>query len=169
MNGFVCGNLKIARDKLYRDPDDDGLNLINIDHFITGLQCVWVKRADQSSRDNWRIDIRSRSFGNCLIFNPRLVKDTDSKCMRAIACSYERFHKAFRNTDSNFRECFILENSDLIRGPADTGIINERFFSGNIPALNMEMVSKIKFTDLFRRENILSLDEISANLGIDLS
>jgi hypothetical protein len=79
MNGFVCGNLKIARDKLYQDPDDGGLNLINIDHFITGLQCVWVKRADQSSRDNWRIDIRSRSFGNCLIFNPRLVKDTDSK------------------------------------------------------------------------------------------
>jgi hypothetical protein len=89
--------------------------------------------------------------------------------MRAIACSYERFHKAFRNTDSNFRECFIVENSDLIRGPADTGIINERFFSGNILALNMEMVSKIKFTDLLRRDNTLSLDEISANLGIYLS
>jgi hypothetical protein len=63
----------------------------------------------------------------------------------------------------------VFENSDLVRGPADTGIINERFFAGNFPALNMEKISKLKITDLFRDGNFLSLDEISANLEIDFS
>jgi hypothetical protein len=169
MNSFVCGSLKVARDKLYREPEDGGLGLINIKSFITGLQCVWVKRAHQSSRDNWRIDLRSRSFGNCLVINPRLARQDDSQCLRDIADSFEIFNKAFRSSGSNYMESFILENSDLKRGIGDPEILNERFFSGNIPALNMEMVSKLKVADFFRGNNILSIDEIATELNIDFS
>jgi hypothetical protein len=169
MNNFACGTLKVARDKLYRDPEDGGLNLVNIKNFITGLQCVWVKRAHLSSRDNWRIDLKSRSFGNCLLINPRLVSNNDSCCLQDIADSFEKFHKAFRNTNSNYKECFILENSDLKRDLLSTGILNERFFSGNVPALNMEEIGKLKVSQFFRNNNLLSLDEIAAELNINFS
>jgi hypothetical protein len=56
-----------------------------------------------------------------------------------------------------------------VRGPADTGILNGGFFSGNVPVLNMEKISKLRITDLFRNGNFLSLDEISANLEIEFS
>jgi hypothetical protein len=128
MNSFVTGNLKISRDKLYRDPDDGGIALINLSSFIAGLQCVWIKRADVSSHDNWRVDLRSRTYGNCLLFNPRLVKNTDSQPFRDLALSMDRFKKAFYNMNSNFSESYILENSLMTRGPNGTGILTELFF-----------------------------------------
>jgi hypothetical protein len=65
MNRFVIGNLKIAANRLYLDPDSGGLGLVNIDTYLTGLHCKWIKKAAASTRDNWRIDLRTITGGNC--------------------------------------------------------------------------------------------------------
>jgi hypothetical protein len=68
IDSFVMGTLIVSKDRHYIPPSEGGLGLINLKNFLTGLQASWVKKATQCSRDNWRIDIKSLSGGNCLCF-----------------------------------------------------------------------------------------------------
>jgi hypothetical protein len=65
LNNFVKGNIKVGKDRLYSSPASGGVGLINISHFLIGLQAVWVKRAHESTRDNWRVDLHNKCSGTC--------------------------------------------------------------------------------------------------------
>jgi Reverse transcriptase (RNA-dependent DNA polymerase) len=59
MINYVLGNLKVAKDRLYLPVHEGGLNLINLNSFLIGLQASWIKIAADSPRDNWRNDLRN--------------------------------------------------------------------------------------------------------------
>jgi exonuclease III len=168
INNYIVSNLKVAKDRLYRPANEGGLNLINLTNFLTGIQAVWVKRARISSRDNWRVDIRSLTYGNCYLLNPRLALNA---CIpiKNIASSFARFVEAFYRADNNYREAFILANP-LFRQSVDVNVpLNENFFSGNVPRLDMARVADLKFKDFFTGDQFKSLDALCDSTGINFS
>jgi hypothetical protein len=68
MDNFCLGTIRFARKKFYLPANmgGGGLGLINIKHFITALQCSWIKRTSQHCCDNWRFDVKAASYGNPL-------------------------------------------------------------------------------------------------------
>jgi hypothetical protein len=54
MENFVCKGFNIAKDRLYRKPEDGGLGMFRLETFITALQCSLVKRIFDCCNDNWK-------------------------------------------------------------------------------------------------------------------
>jgi hypothetical protein len=65
--------------------------------------------------------------------------------------------------NDNYKEMFIYRNKILTRGEgrANQRTLDDNFFSGNIPALDMGAVSKLKFKDFFQNGDFKSLDELN--------
>jgi hypothetical protein len=58
MDSFVSGGLKISKNLISVPVKKGGLGMINIDEFITGLHCSWIKRAHSYTIDNWRLNLK---------------------------------------------------------------------------------------------------------------
>jgi hypothetical protein len=44
MCDFVKGNLNISKDRIMRNPEDGGMGMINIEHYLTAIQASWIKK-----------------------------------------------------------------------------------------------------------------------------
>jgi hypothetical protein len=149
MNRFVLGNLKVSRERLYTDPDHGGLGLIELKSFISGLISSWVPLAAKSTRDNWRVDLHSLSGGNCYTVNPDYVNAVSNPVLNTIAVEYAKFSKKFFGLNDNYMEMFIFRNKEIKMGRVNVPVLDEKFFSANVPQLDINVVSKLKIKDLF--------------------
>jgi hypothetical protein len=139
MNNYVVGNLRIAKDRLYADPANGGLGLIDLDQFLVGLHVSWVKKAGLSTIDNWRVDLRSITYGNPFISGPHLPTVDMIPVLKTLVVDYDRFASAFYATEGNFKDAFLLFNK-FFTG-ANGQMLTTMFFEQNRPRLNLEMVS----------------------------
>jgi exonuclease III len=169
MDNFVCKKIKISKDRKYIPPTEGGLGLVNIKNFITGLQTVWVKRAHLSARDNWRIDTRAITSGNCLTLNRNLLPNNENQILSFIATSYTKFCDVFYKVNHNIFEAFIMNNDLIVRGHQDGRLLNVQFFSSNIPRLDMERVAKLKVKDFFSGNDFKTLDQLCEDTGINFN
>jgi exonuclease III len=167
INNFVTGPVKMAKNRLYLPSDKGGMGLINIDHFIAGLHCAWVKKAHGSSRDNWRGDMRSITLGNCLTLSPLCPDISNMPAIKMLSIDYENFKQKFYNMNDNYKHAFILHNT--LFSTRNGRIISENVFRNNRPRLDMQRVSKLKFCDFFTGAVPKSLDELIADTGINFS
>jgi hypothetical protein len=149
MNRFVLGNLKVSRERLYTDPDHGGLGLIELKSFISGLISSWVPLAAKSTRDNWRVDLHSLSGGNCYTVNPDYVNAVSNPVLNTIAVEYAKFSKKFFGLNDNYMEMFIFRNKEIKMGRVNVPVLDENFFSANVPQLDINVVSKLKIKDFF--------------------
>jgi hypothetical protein len=166
MTNYVLGNLKVSAEKLFRPPDKGGLGLINVQSFISGLQAVWVKRAFVSSRDNWRIAMRNCSYGNPYVMCKKVLTGTVCPLLTDIASSYETFVRAFYHRNNNIMDSYLLYNERLKRSVNSVQLIDEAFFAGNRPLLNMEKLAFLKISDIVIGRNLKGLDELDDDLGL---
>jgi hypothetical protein len=118
MNSYVVGSLKVAKNRLYLDPDLGGLGLINTDTYLTGLHCSWIKKAASSTRDNWRIDLRSITGGNCFTASTISTGINSSPVLLTLARDFEMFTRYFYNFQDNYKEAYIWENNFFSNGNA---------------------------------------------------
>jgi hypothetical protein len=169
INNYVIGNLKVGKDRLYAAPNKGGLGLINLEHFFLGLQACWVKKAADSTRDNWRVDLHSATAGNCLTANHRTLGIELSHTLRGIVCSYNTFTDPFFRLNSNYLEDFIYNNDRIRRSAGSEYILDNNFFAMNVPRLNMESVSRLKVKDFVSNGNFRSLDEVTLDLSVEFS
>jgi hypothetical protein len=147
MNNYVVGNLRIAKDRLYEDPANGGLGLIDLDQFLVGLHVSWVKKAGLSTIDNWRVDLRSISYGNPFISGPHLPALEMMPVLKTLAVDYDRF--AFNETEGNFKDAFLLFNK-FFTG-TNGQVLTPVLFEQNRPRLNLEMVSRLNSQICFRK------------------
>jgi hypothetical protein len=167
INNFVTGPVKVAKNRLYLPPDKGGMGLINIDHYLSGLHCAWIKKAHSSSRDNWRADMRSITLGNCLTLSPLCPDINNMPAIKILSVDYEIFKQKFYNTDDNYKHAFILHNT--LFSTRNGRIISVNVFRTNRPRLDMQRVSKLKFCDFFTGTVPKSLDELTTDTGINFS
>jgi hypothetical protein len=167
LNNFVTGPLKVSRDRMYLPADRGGLGLVNLDNFLTGLHVAWVKKACVSSRDNWRCDMRSITFGNCLNLSLSCPDIRLMPAIRTIAADFEHFKSKFYTTGNNYKHAFVLYNKLFCM--RDKSLITETVFRANVPRLDLQEVAKLKFNDFFLDNRPKSLDELIADTGINFS
>jgi exonuclease III len=74
LDEFAVGSMNFAKNRIYLAKEEGGLGLFNVENFLVGQQAVWVLRANQSTRDNWRFKLRSLCNGNVLCAGPHLIK-----------------------------------------------------------------------------------------------
>jgi hypothetical protein len=168
MNRFVIGTLKIAANRLYLDPDSGGLGLINIDTYLSGLHCAWIKKAAASTRDNWRIDLRTITGGNCFSASSKSNGITQSSSLLTLATDFEIFTKQFYKFQDNYKEAYIWENSFFANGQ-DRNLVKNITISGNRPMLDPGRVSKLRYKDLFSEDGPKSLDKVVHDTGINFN
>jgi hypothetical protein len=144
MNSYVIGSLKVAKNRLYLNPDLGGLGLINIDTYLTGLHCSWIKKAASSTRDNWRVDLRSLTGGNCFTASTSSTGINNSPVLLTLARDFEMFTKHFFNFQDNYKEAYIWENNFFSNGNA-RNLVKKSTISGNQPVLDMEKVAKLRY------------------------
>ena len=166
---FIVGRLNIAKDRIYRPTSLGGLGMIDPEVFVMAQQVIWVKRANMSLRDNWRVDLQKLGHGNALTIGKGNFTIDRYLIFADIVSSYEIFLKIFNTTNNNCEKALILNNPAIKRGRNDNRLINENFFSTNLPPINMADVNQLKLNQLVTNGRLLSLDVITANTGIDFS
>jgi len=58
LDNFVIGNLNFAKNRITLPTVEGGLGMFNVEEFLTAQQCVWILRANISTRDNWRVRLK---------------------------------------------------------------------------------------------------------------
>ena len=166
---FIVGGLNIAKDRIYRPQSLGGLGMIDVGEFITAQQVNWFKRADCSTRDNWRVDIQKLGHGNVLTVGKADIQPAVFPIFAFLADSFEKFLKAFNKTNDNFAKSFLLNNPSMSRSRHDRLPVNHNFFSGNIPVNEIPLLSKIKLEQILQNGRLASLDNIITNTGIHIN
>jgi hypothetical protein len=159
-NNYVLGTLKVSRDRLYSDISSGGIGLIKIEDYLVAQQAMWVGRAFRSTRDCWKVDLHSSTSGNPLTLNK------DDRCLqnfgalKPIIDSFDKFRKKFYENVTSNNEIYILNNMHIKRSVNEAAFLDTDFFSRNIPALNMELVAKLKIKDFFSEGIFKPRDEL---------
>jgi zinc-binding in reverse transcriptase len=169
MNNYVLSGLKVSADRIYLDPVSGGLGLINLKDFFAGLQAAWIKKAYDSTRDNWRVDLHSLTSGNCLTANSMTADPTLYPILNLFCSRFEEFSKCFYLSNDNYLESFIFNNITIKRDRIGASYIDINFFSGNVPVLDMGRISKLKVKDFFRADMFKSLDELIDDTNVPFS
>jgi hypothetical protein len=95
INNFIKGSLRIAKSNIATNIDKGGVQMIELNDFLTGLQCNWVKRAYNSTIDGWRFDMNKACFGNVLTTKPQLFDETEHPVLFTISASFYNLKKKF--------------------------------------------------------------------------
>jgi hypothetical protein len=119
IDDFIIGNDKVARQRLYLPPDYGGLGCFKLDEFLFSQQCVWPLRAAISCRDNWRVNIREFSYGNCLSLSWRNVDPNSNPVIYGLGKAMEKLRTCHDSTNENYLHATILNNPMIFRGPGD--------------------------------------------------
>jgi exonuclease III len=169
INNFVLGNIRLSKDRLYLPVEEGGGGLINLKHFLIGLHSTWVHKAQISTRDVWRVTLRDLSAGNCYSVSDRVIDGDLHPILHGICKSYCYFRDIFYAQNRNFREAFILNNSNIIRGQGQPGIIDLNFFNSCGVQVNLGTLSNVKTKDLLAGNSFISQNDLSDVLGINVN
>jgi hypothetical protein len=160
ISGFILGRTNISKERLFLKPEEGGLGMISIENFLTAQQAIWVKRANISTRDCWRYDLRLLAKGNCLNICPANLSVERHPILNNIVESFFRFKTAFYSRNDNFKESILLNNPILHRGLRDRGQLNHTFFL-QVPAIPDDILAGLKFSDVCSEAGMHSLAEIN--------
>ena len=166
---FIVGKLNVARERIYKSTELGGLGMIDIEEFLVAQQVSWFKRANQSTRDNWRVDLKNIGNGNVLTVGKGDFSENAFPIFRYLVDSYVKFLTAFNRTNNNFAKALILNNPLISVSREDKRLLNNNFFSRNMPHLGEQIICHVRLDQVANNGRLLSLDEITANTGINVN
>ena len=167
-NNFCKGKLKVSEDRIYLDPKLGGLGLVNLDAFIISQHCQWFKRANFSTRDNWRVDLLNLCNGNVFTSNPGKICVNKHPILHQLACSMEQFSLSFTSFGANYKMAFLLNNPCFKRSKDDSGILDETFFG--IPhGANVFCIARLKYSDCHVGNRLRDFVDLNNITGINIS
>jgi len=128
IENFVCGKLKIAKQRIFQPRCEGGLDLIDLNDYLAAQTCSWVKRA-YSKDDLWKKELLFFSYGT--VFNVRCHNFNRIKnpILHNIAEKYEKFLFKFTATAENFRKAFVYDNFILTFDVNRTHFLKQTFFT----------------------------------------
>jgi Reverse transcriptase (RNA-dependent DNA polymerase) len=165
INDFCTGNLRIAKEKLFVDPAHGGIGLINLKDSLISQQAIWFKKANFSTRDNWRWDLWDLGSGNC--FTVPELDPVSRPILACIAKSFRKFLSEFYKIECNILDAYILNNPLISPLTGFSFELNERFWL-SCGAPNIYQISRVRVRDLLESGKIKSLPILNASTGINL-
>ncbi len=150
IDDFCLGNIRCSKDRLYINHSSGGMGLINLEDFFEAQQAAWILRADQSTRDNWRVDLRNISGGNLLALSSNKVVDRNlHPILYTLIESFGKVRLCFDRSYNNFLNAFILDNEVFKRGSRNPPIMNAEYFGMNNNNIADSGIVKLKWKDCF--------------------
>jgi hypothetical protein len=141
LDDFAIGNSRIARDRITQSVESGGLGLFDIEKFLTSQQATWIFKANLSSRDNWRYNLRSLCNGNVLCAGPGIIKQSANPVLYGLSCSFQKLRLSHDSNNSNFVNALVLNNPIFFRGPGNKLPLTLSYLelpeTGNSPMANL--------------------------------
>jgi hypothetical protein len=119
IDDFILGSDTVARFRLYLPVESGGLGCFKLDDFLGAQQCVWPLRAELSSIDNWRVNIRKLSHGNCLGLSWRNIDVNLHPILYGFGKSMEKLRTCHDSSNENYLHATVLYNPLIFRGPGN--------------------------------------------------
>ena len=145
---FVVGKINVSKSRLYLPSNLGGLGLIRVEELLKAQQVNWVRRAHFSSRDNWRVNLKILTQGNCLLANPASIPENRNPVLRGISQSFSEFLKEYNLIEGNLKESFLINNPVITRGDRDTRLITFGFFQDNVPRIPVQDLLTVRIQDI---------------------
>ena len=127
--------------------------MIDIEDFICAQQVIWFKRANQSTRDNWRVDLKKIGNGNVLTAGKLDFSVETFPIFKYLAESYNKFLVAFNKTNDNFSKSFLLNNPSMTISRYDTRPINFNFLTSSVPLIERQTVCQLRIDQIAFNRN----------------
>jgi Reverse transcriptase (RNA-dependent DNA polymerase) len=169
IDNYCIGKLNVSKDRLYISPEAGGLGLINLQSFLVAQQVIWLKRAAESTRDNWRVNACEGGFGNCLATSQNVFRQEKNPILFSLCKSWDTFVSAYYSLEGNIFDSFIMNNPLICRSPTDPGLLDEKFWSSS-PFADKNKLAFLRFRNCFGPDNkILSYNEFLNVTNINIS
>jgi hypothetical protein len=163
--GFISSNMRISRKYIMTSVKKGGIGMVNIEEFLTGIKCNWIKKSYNSNIDVWRRDINSLATGNVLNISPLVVDHNVNPIIANIVNSFDRFKVSFNCVNDNFLESNVLGNPNLYSDRRTMRLFN---VGQNLGVNFNNNVLQIK--DLLSdRGTVRPLEEIQATTGTQIN
>ncbi len=98
---FVKGKLNIAKKRLYPTPENGGLGLFGINHFLGAQKCSWVKHSFDLM-DPWKVILYISNFGKLFNIKARNINLVEYPICHEISRCFETFSDMFVTHAENF-------------------------------------------------------------------
>jgi hypothetical protein len=171
IDGYVTRGIVIAKDRLYTPPCEGGLGLIELDQYITALQCSWVRRCYTVLNEAWRwrlADLCNFNFGNPLIEipDPQLFPVENN-----ILTSFKKFQTRFFYMNENYLQAKIVDNPMFLRenpgrAAAAAGSLDRNFFGRDFYDTNKERLLNLKMSSLISEGNVVRFQQFLVTTGL---
>jgi hypothetical protein len=169
IDDFIIGKNKVARNRLYLPVEDGGLGCFKLDDFLTAQQCVWIIKAHQSQRDNWRVNVLISSSGNCLNFSWRQVEENLHPILHGLGKSFEKLRVNHDSANENFLHAFVLFNPMVFRGPGNKLPLDTDFLGATGNFNLCRKLSTLTIGDCYGQFGLLTSAELRIIHDIELS
>ncbi len=131
---FACGNLKIARDRIYNRVEQGGLGLIELEELDIAIKCGWINRwtKEGNKMDKY---VLALGLGDAERLNIGKIRKGSFPCAEGIATAWNFFRKKYYENESRIYEAEIFGNPGIL---SSIGQQLERtiFHGGRIGILN---------------------------------
>jgi hypothetical protein len=116
INGYVCGGLKIAQDRINNRVEQGGLGLIKLEELDTAIKCGWINRwlKDGVKRDITGSSVFELGHGNPETIDAKLLGRSKLPCMSSITAAWSLFRKKYYENESNIYEARIFANPGIL-------------------------------------------------------
>jgi hypothetical protein len=169
LDDFALGKLRVARGRVTLPPEYGGLGLFNLGEFLTAQQSTWVLRADKSLKDNWRGDLFSLSWGNCLSFTHRNISPFEHPILHGLGAAFEKVRTCHDGANENFLKASVLYQPMFFRGPGDKQVLDPDYLECAQNLVLCRKVANLKVEDCFGMYGLITRVELRQNCGIDLT
>ena len=107
-----------------------------------------MRRAHFSSRDNWRVNLKILTQGNCLLSNPVIIPENRNPILKGISQSFSDFLQEYNSIEGNLKESFLINNPSITKGERDTRLITFGFFQDNVPRIPVHDLLTVRIKDI---------------------
>jgi exonuclease III len=170
IDGYVTKGIVIAKDRLYDHPKVGGLGLINLEHYISALQCSWIRRCFTVINDSWRWRIAEGCNFN---FEDPLTYTPDPELYpieHNIMTSFTKFRSKFFGCNENFLHAKIVNNPMFLRGipgrAQEPGIVDPSFFGHQFFEMHKERLLDMKMNNLIANGAMINFQDLIRTTGV---
>jgi hypothetical protein len=166
---FVKGKLNIAKKRLYQLPENGGLGLFDINHFIGAQKCAWVKRS-MDLTEPWKVVLYTSNFGKLFNIKARNINRAEYPICHEISRCFENFSDMFAISAENFLESYIFESKKFTLDLDTAQILDRNHFGNEFFAANATLLYSLKYNNFYDAlGNMRNSDEVRESTGLDFT
>jgi hypothetical protein len=163
IEGFVTGNIQIAKKRLYLSTDHGGLGLFELNDFLDAQKVSWMVRA--SSLDEiWKVRLFIAGCGKLYNIRSSMIEQACNPILFAIVLAFERFLSGFTKHNENFWESPIFENKALFLQLRQKTLLTKNFFADYFFENNKKGILNLKISQFLTQKNLIKAGKILKSL-----